>query len=310
MKIAYDAGHGINTPGKRSPYGEREWSFNNKVVLAFEKELKKYKDVELLRTDSKTGKSDIALKTRTDKANRFGSDIYISFHHNALNGKWGTHTGVETYHHKGSIKGKELAELIHKVVVNTYDLTDRKIKTSNLHITRETSMPSILIEGGFMDSTIDIVKLRDDKVLDNVGREVAKAIAKHFKLELKEAKKSNTAKEVDKVVCFNKGDKGASIKKLQQDLMKLGYSLGKFGADGTFGDATEKAVKSFQKDNKITVDGLAGAVTLSTIQSKLNKQNVTGFAVQVGYFEKKQNAQDEVDRLSKLGIKSIIKTVK
>ena len=43
IKIALDAGHGINTPGKRSPYSEREWTFNNKVALAFEKEMKTYK---------------------------------------------------------------------------------------------------------------------------------------------------------------------------------------------------------------------------------------------------------------------------
>lgn len=37
VKIGFDAGHGINTPGKRTPDGEREWSFNNQVAIAFQK---------------------------------------------------------------------------------------------------------------------------------------------------------------------------------------------------------------------------------------------------------------------------------
>ena len=98
MKIAFGAGHGMNTAGKRTPAGEREWSFNNKVALAFEAEMKKYKNVQLLRTDDRTGKTDVALATRTNRANNWGADIYISFHHNAFQGRWGTHTGVVTFH--------------------------------------------------------------------------------------------------------------------------------------------------------------------------------------------------------------------
>ena len=97
FKIAYDAGHGFNTVGKRSPSGEREWSFNNKVVLAFEREMKKYNNVQLLRTDDPTGRTNVPLATRVSKANSWGADIYISFHHNAFQGKWGNHTGNILY---------------------------------------------------------------------------------------------------------------------------------------------------------------------------------------------------------------------
>ena len=132
-----------------------------------------------MRTDDKTGKIDVPLKTRTDKANNWGADIYISFHHNALAGKWGDHTGTETYYYQGSKKGQELAKLVQGAIVKAYGLRSRGLKTNNLHITRETNMPAVLIEGGFMDSTIDIVKLRDDKVLENAGRYVAQAVAKY-----------------------------------------------------------------------------------------------------------------------------------
>lgn len=193
LKIAGCAGHGHNTAGKRTPDDEREWDFNNEVILAFEEALKQFEGVEFLRTDDRSGKTDVGLTTRTNKANAWGADIYISFHHNANTSKWGTWTGVEVFYHVGSSKGRKLAELVLPEIVRAYGLRDRGLKTNDLHITRETKMPAILIEGGFMDSTIDIKKLRDHKVLRDAGFGVAEAVAKYAGL-----KKKVVAKPIEK----------------------------------------------------------------------------------------------------------------
>lgn len=185
VKIAVDAGHGINTAGKRSPAGEREWSFNNKVAKALINQLNTYQNVQVIRLDDPTGKRDVPLKERTDKANKAKADILVSLHHNAYQGKWGSHTGTETYHYPSSTKGKKLAQAIHPVVVKAYGLRDRGIKSANFHMLRESKMPAILIEGGFMDSNIDIKKLRNDKVLEQAGKHIADAVAKYFKLKKK-----------------------------------------------------------------------------------------------------------------------------
>lgn len=55
---------------------------------------------------------------------------------------------------------------------------------------------------------------------------------------------------------LKKGCKGADVKELQADLMKLGYKLPKYGADGDFGTETQTAVKAFQKDHGLKVDGV------------------------------------------------------
>ena len=55
---------------------------------------------------------------------------------------------------------------------------------------------------------------------------------------------------------LQKGDKGEDVKELQQDLLKLGYSLPKYGADGDFGGETKKAVQSFQLDHNLIADGI------------------------------------------------------
>ncbi|WP_052123933.1 N-acetylmuramoyl-L-alanine amidase [Ureibacillus manganicus] len=179
IKVGFDAGHALTTLGKRTPDNEREWTFNDKVAKAFANELALYQRVTSRRFDDPTGQRDISLQERSDGANQWGADYYISFHHNANTSRWGDWTGVETYVYLGnkSTTSGKLAAAIHPAVVNAYGLRDRGIKEANFHILRETNMPSILIEGGFMDSRIDIKKLRDDQVLEKVGRMVAQNFA-------------------------------------------------------------------------------------------------------------------------------------
>ncbi len=65
------------------------------------------------------------------------------------------------------------------------------------------------------------------------------------------------------------GDEGAEVKKLQQSLITLGYSCGRWGADGDFGDATELALKQFQQDHGLTADGEYGAKTKAAMDKAL-----------------------------------------
>ena len=198
MLVALDAGHGIGTAGKRSPAGEREWVFNSKVVQSIERRLKELK-IDFIRLDDPTGKRDVPLKERTDKANNAKADILVSIHHNALAGRWGKHTGTETYiYTKASAKSKNLAILVQKEAVKVYKLSNRGVKTGNLHMVRESKMPAILFEGGFMDSTIDIVKLRDDKMLKNAGIAIANAIGDFFGVK-KPAKPKPPQSETERI---------------------------------------------------------------------------------------------------------------
>lgn len=82
---------------------------------------------------------------------------------------------------------------------------------------------------------------------------------------------------------LKKGSTGADVKKLQQSLIDKGYDLGKTGADGKYGAKTQAAVTQYQKDNKLTVDGMAGKQTqgalytvpkTTTTTTTGNKQNM------------------------------------
>ena len=60
---------------------------------------------------------------------------------------------------------------------------------------------------------------------------------------------------------LRKGAKGNITKIMQQRLVALGYSVGKCGADGSFGSGTLSGVKAFQKAMGLTVDGVVGPNT-------------------------------------------------
>lgn len=74
---------------------------------------------------------------------------------------------------------------------------------------------------------------------------------------------------------LNRGDFGIAVKKLQEKLIKLGYSCGECGADGDFGKDTEDAVCEFQRDSSIGVDGIAGSQTLAYLDKAIAALNAT-----------------------------------
>jgi len=98
-------------------------------------------------------------------------------------------------------------------------------------------------------------------------------------------------------VVLKVGSKGADVKKLQQDLMALGYSLKPYGADGDFGTVTEKAVRQFQKDYKLTVDGKAGTKTLTKIADLLKAKNKPVAPAPVVDDKQVKELQDKVKKL-------------
>lgn len=68
---------------------------------------------------------------------------------------------------------------------------------------------------------------------------------------------------------LKKGMSGEDVKAMQSALIALGYSCGKYGADGDFGSGTEKAVRAFQKDQGLSVDGQFGPKSLEALDKAM-----------------------------------------
>jgi N-acetylmuramoyl-L-alanine amidase len=183
LKIAIDAGHGPNTPGKRSPDGMREYWFNSAVANAMKAELEKYEGVSVLFTHE-DGR-DVPLTERTNKANRWGADVLVSIHANAYLGRMGGHGGIDTFVYSTSGHSYKIAQIVQRNLIAATELRDRGVKVANFHMLRETEMPAILIEHGFMDSTTDLPYLKSDAYRKLCGVTNAKSIAEYYKLRLK-----------------------------------------------------------------------------------------------------------------------------
>ncbi|MPW27198.1 peptidase [Alkalibaculum sp. M08DMB] len=69
------------------------------------------------------------------------------------------------------------------------------------------------------------------------------------------------------------GMRGNSVNELQRDLSSIGYSVGPI--DSIFGNQTRQAVTRFQRDNSLSVDGVAGPQTFATLKRKISTNNQT-----------------------------------
>ena len=70
-------------------------------------------------------------------------------------------------------------------------------------------------------------------------------------------------------VPLKNGSEGNAVREMQANLIRLGYDCGKWGADGDFGDATEIAVRAFQKEKKLAVTGIFDAESLAAMEKAL-----------------------------------------
>jgi N-acetylmuramoyl-L-alanine amidase len=301
--IALDDGHGMETPGKRTPpipqLGGRvikENEFNRAVVNYLDAELKRcgFRTLLVAPTDE-----DTPLRVRTDKANAAGADFYISCHYNAGGGE-----GLETFHYPGSATGKRAAEIIHKHLMNSgVYRKNRGVKSANFHVLRETKMPAVLVEYGFMDDPglDEAAQMIDPKVQKAFAVATAKGICEYFGVSYVPEKQPQPqkpsqpakpqpapaqsqpaqsqpaqAKPAPAHLCLTvpdgiikMGDRGEKVKQLQMILNALGYNCGV--PDGIFGKNTYNGLISFQQSAGIKIDGIYGSQTRNAILARISK---------------------------------------
>ena len=182
--------HGIDTAGKRTPDGIREWTLNDAIADIVQRVLEE-NNIETIRIDDETGMRDISLIDRTNCINNIQPDLHLSIHHNALtDGQWGEWTGTEAFVKTPQSRANNLAQNIVNSISNTTGLNNRGVKYDSLHMTREVNVPSVLVEVGFMDSTIDYNVITNTQQQEEIGKTIAKRSIKLVKLWFVKNKKS------------------------------------------------------------------------------------------------------------------------
>lgn len=232
---------------------------------------------------------DLSLTSRGQAAR--GADLLISLHSNATGS--GVNESVDyviAYHlyddngTKVDDKSKEIAKVLATEVaklmgtkqggktasrLGSGDWNGDGVMNDNyytvLHNCRLVDTPGVILEHSFHTNTRSTKWLMDKANLQKLADAEAKIIAEYFGIVSQpEAKPSQKFCTVTLPV-LRRGDKGAAVKVLQKLLIANGYSCGKYGTDGDFGNATEKALKAYQKANGLAVDGVCGNATWSKL---------------------------------------------
>lgn len=198
------------TPGKESPYikslGRRiqEEEFNEPTAAFLIAELKR---CGIHVYDCAPGAEDVPLDKRTDYANKiywqycskYGREnvvaIYISIHFNAFDGTFAGRnpSGFSVHIYPGN-RNKEAGRLADCVINELKDGTkqiNRGIEEDNFHVLRESVMPAILSENGFMDNPTEAALMLNKDYQKEVAIEHAKGVMRYFGLTYPEQKQED-----------------------------------------------------------------------------------------------------------------------
>ena len=127
------------------------------------------------------GDSDVPLTTRTNRANSWGADVYVSVHYNAMGFTWSDHIGgIETFSYPGSSTGRKIAACLHKQLIKGTKMYDRGLKTANFHVLRESHMPAALVECGFMDVHREAELMKSDAYRQECANELYVGLCDYF----------------------------------------------------------------------------------------------------------------------------------
>jgi N-acetylmuramoyl-L-alanine amidase len=124
----------------------------------------------------------IPLQRRVSIANKTKAVLFASIHYNSAPSTEAH--GIEVFYHgknKQSGQSRKLAGLVLNNLVDQTKALSRGVKVGNYHVLRETQMPAILIEGGFITNGIERMQLREKAYLEKISKGIALGIDKYLK---------------------------------------------------------------------------------------------------------------------------------
>ena len=196
MLILIDPGHGIDTPGKRSPDGKfLEYLWNRQIAdLLLDRFIIMGIDASLVVTET----NDISLSTRVQRANKVCSKvgasnvILLSIHSNAAGdgSKWMSAQGWSCYTSKGKTMSDQIAECLYDAFEEEFQ--DRKIRKDmsdgdrdweeNFYVLTKSKCPAVLLENFFYDNRDECTWLLKDETKERIADAIVKGIVQYILL--------------------------------------------------------------------------------------------------------------------------------
>lgn len=181
--IVIDPGHGGKDFGTYSSKPPRyKEKFINLTTAYMLKNYLTQMGYEVIMT--RTNDVFISLDDRADLANENNPKVFVSLHYNSAPNK--DAEGIEIFYYRSkdnaarSTTSKKLANAILKCTIMNTEAKSRGVKHGDLAVLRETNMPAVLIEGGFLTNENEVVKLKDAVYLKKLAWGIAQGINEYI----------------------------------------------------------------------------------------------------------------------------------
>jgi N-acetylmuramoyl-L-alanine amidase len=168
--VLIDPGHGGRDPGAVGRGGLQEKRVVLPVSLRVVEELRRRGiNAKLTRSSDQT----IDLAPRVRKAEGLNADIFVSIHANAISLSRPEVNGLETFYYQ---TGARLARSIHRRILQSASVRDRRVRQARFYVLRKSSMPAALVELGYVTGSTDAPRLATKSHQDQLAVAIAQGI--------------------------------------------------------------------------------------------------------------------------------------
>jgi N-acetylmuramoyl-L-alanine amidase len=173
--IVVDPGHGGRDPGAIGLGGLQE----KDVILPISSriaEILQQKGIQAVLTRN----SDyfVELPARVNMAEKVNADVFVSIHANSAGAGRPDVSGLETYYYDS---GMGLARIVHNSILRSVNVKDRGVRKARFYVLRKSSMPSILVETGFLTGREDAAKLGNRLYQNQMAEAIANGIVEYLR---------------------------------------------------------------------------------------------------------------------------------
>lgn len=182
--IVLDAGHGGFDPGKSGSLGLDEQYINLNIVKYLQMYIEQSGAIVFLtRNDNKAlGENKSSdMKERMDIINECSADILISIHQNSFSSQ--NAKGSQVFYFNESVNGELLANKIQDKLVSFADNDNKRLAklNSDYYILKNSNLPSVLVECGFLSNPEEEKKLNTEEYQKKIAWSIYLGIVDYFK---------------------------------------------------------------------------------------------------------------------------------
>jgi len=172
--VVIDPGHGGKDPGAIGIGGLQE----KQVILPISKQIAAILEKEGIKVVM-TRDSDyfVDLAPRVAIAERANADVFVSIHANSMGMSRPDVNGLETYYFSS---GQRLAQVIHRNILRRVTVRDRGVRRARFYVLRKSSMPSVLVELGYVTGREDNPRLRSAAYQTQMAEAIAQGILEYL----------------------------------------------------------------------------------------------------------------------------------